>query len=67
MRKKNTETEVAQRKRRPREILEFKLTKSMETFSINPPTELEEENSMNSVFSLGTLFQFSRNLNKTFF
>ena len=40
---KNTDTLIEQRKTGPHETLEFKLRKSMDCFSLNPPSELGEE------------------------
>ena len=41
--KKNTDTLIEQTKTKPQETLEFKMNKQMETFSFNPPINLEEE------------------------
>ena len=41
--KKHTDTLIDQTKTRPQETLEFKMNKQMQTFSINPPLNLFEE------------------------
>ena len=41
--KKHTDTLIEQTKAKPRESLEFKLNKQMQTFSFNPPMNLAEE------------------------
>ena len=41
--KKHTDTLIEQRKTKPQETLEFKMNKQTETFSINPPINLVEE------------------------
>ena len=41
--KKHTDTLIEQTRTRPQEILEFKMNKQMQTFSINPPINLVEE------------------------
>ena len=41
--KKHTDTLIEQTKTRPQETLEFKMTRSKQTFSFNPPLNLVEE------------------------
>ena len=41
--RKHTKTLIQQTKSRPKETLEFKMNKQMETFSFNPPINLSEE------------------------
>ena len=41
--KKHTDTLIEQTKTKPREILEFKMNKQMQSFSFNPPINLLEE------------------------
>ena len=41
--KKHTDTLIEQTKTKPRETLEFKMKKQMETFSFSPPINLVEE------------------------
>ena len=41
--KKHTGILVQQTKTRPQETLDFKMTKQMQTFSINPPINLVED------------------------
>ena len=41
--KKHTDTLIEQTKTKPQETLEFKMNKQMQTFSFNPPTNLNEE------------------------
>ena len=43
MNKNNTDKKVSQTKTRTKETLNFKLTKSMDTFPSNTPLELEDE------------------------
>ena len=60
--KKHTDTLIEQTKTKPKETLEFKLNKQMQTFSFNPPINLVEEHkwllgvssleSTNSVFNI---------------
>ena len=41
--KKHTDTLIEQTKTKPQETLEFKMNKQMQTFSFNPPINLDEE------------------------
>ena len=41
--KKHTDTLIEQTKSRPQETLEFKMVRSKQTFSFNPPINLFEE------------------------
>ena len=41
---KQTDTLIEQRKTKPQKTLEFKMNKRMQTFSVNPPIKLVEEN-----------------------
>ena len=41
--KKHTDTLIEQTKTKPQETLEFKMNKQMQTFSSNPPINLDEE------------------------
>ena len=41
--KKHTDTLIEQTKTKPKETLEFKMNKQMQTFSFNPPINLVEE------------------------
>ena len=41
--KKHTDTLIEQTKTKPQETLEFKMIRSKQTFSFNPPTNLVEE------------------------
>ena len=41
--KKHTDTLIEQTKNKPKETLEFKMNKQMQTFSFNPPINLVEE------------------------
>ena len=41
--KKHTDTLIEQTKTKPQETLEFKMTRSKQTFSFNPPINLIEE------------------------
>ena len=41
--KKHTDTLIQQTRKKPKETLEFKMSKQMQTYSFNPPINLLEE------------------------
>ena len=52
--KKHTDTLIEQTKTKPQDKLEFKFNKQMETFSLNPPVNLvEEEKCLLAIITFG--------------
>ena len=67
--KKHTDTLIEQTNTKPQEILEFKMIKKLETYSISPPTNLIDEGkwllAVSSFECTNSVFNIS-NENKSF-